>query len=125
MRKLTVLASTIAVLWGCSLLAQVAAPRGAPPARQVQAQAQPQNFSGSLVDAACKQSTPDQKCAVNAGTTTFGLVTGGKLLKFDEAGNSMASKEMEKTGAKSGEPSATVAGILEGDTIKVESVQIR
>jgi hypothetical protein len=107
------------------LLAQATGPRDAAPAQQVQAQTQAQNWTGALVDATCKQSTPDQKCAVSSGTTAFGLVTGGKLLKFDDAGNSMASKEMQKTGAKSGDPSATVAGALDGDTIKVESIQIR
>lgn len=125
MRKLTVLVSTVAVIWGSSLLAQVTGSQHPAPARQVQAQNQAQSWTGTLVDAACKQSTPDQKCAASTATTAFGLVTGGKLLKFDDAGNSMASKEIEKAGAKSGEPAATVAGALEGDTIKVESIQIR
>jgi hypothetical protein len=66
------------------------------------------------------------KCPVSGTTTAFGLATSdGKYFKFDDAGNSQAGKELQKAGAKTGDVTASVSGTLEGDTIKVQSIQIQ
>ncbi len=90
------------------------------------AQGQAQTWSGALVDAACKQGEPNKKCSVAATTIAFGLVLAdGKFLKFDEGGNATAGKEMQKVEAKGGDVMAKVSGMLEGSTIKVETLEIQ
>lgn len=99
---------------------QPAAPAGAPEPSQLQ------NWSGTLLDATCRQADAKGKCPVSGTTTAFGLSTSdGKYYKFDEAGNTQAGKEMQKAGTKSGDVTASVSGTLDGDTIKVQSIQIQ
>lgn len=123
MKKLTLLATAFVVLSTC-VFAQATPPQQ--PGAEAQAQAQGQSWTGTLVDATCKQRESTGKCPVSGTTTAFGLVLSeGKYYKFDDAGNSTASKEMQNAGTKSGDITATVTGSLEGDTIKVQSIQIQ
>ena len=122
MKNLLLLFSTSALIWSASAWAQ--APGSQVPSAQ--AQGQNQTWSGSLADAACKEKNPSDKCAVSGTTAAYGITASdGTFYKFDENGNSLVTKELEKAGTKSGSPSASVAGRAEGTTIKVESVQIR
>ncbi len=78
------------------------------------------------MDATCRASDAKGKCPVSGATTAFGLATSdGKYYKFDEGGNGLAGKEMQKAGAKTGDVMASVSGTLDGDTIKVQSIQIQ
>jgi opacity protein-like surface antigen len=122
MKRFSMLVVTAFALWSAGLFAQAPTPYHT--AAQAQAPARAKTWSGTLVDANCKQSTPDQACRVTGTTTAYGLESGGKFLRFDETGNLMAIKEMEKVGAKSGKITARVTGVMEGDTIRVQSVQL-
>jgi hypothetical protein len=90
-----------------------------------QVQAQGQSYSGTLADAQCKGSTPTQPCSVDESTTEFGLaMAGGRFVKFDSAGNEKVEQQLGDKGTK-GSPNATVKGVLQGDVLQVESIQLR
>lgn len=122
MKNLLLLFSTSALIWSATVWAQT--PGSQPPSALVQGQSQ--TWSGSLADAACKEKNPSDKCAVSGTTAAYGITASdGTFYKFDDNGNSLVTKELERAGTKSGSPSASVVGKAEGNTIKVESFQIR
>ena len=87
-----------------------------------------ETWTGTLVDNMCKDK-PDlashtKKCALNCAKSGFGLVTGGKFVKFDSAGNAKAVTAL-KASSKEKDLQATVTGTLQDDTIQVESIQIQ
>lgn len=84
-------------------------------------------WSGTLIDAACKQANAKAKCDASSGTKSFALMMAdGKMLRFDEPGNAKAMAAMEtKKGPALGETRASVTGSTEGDTVKVDEVQIQ
>lgn len=85
-------------------------------------------FTGTLMDAMCKDQNPvahTRKCAIGCAKSGLGLVTaGGKFLKFDPAGNEKALAAL-KASKKENDLKARVTGTLEGETLKVESIQIQ
>jgi hypothetical protein len=93
-------------------------------------------FSGSLLDNTCAQQQKGATCAPNASTTAFAIQTSdGKVLKLDSDGNRKAADALKQSnnGAdRAKDPSAadtpvtaTVQGTLNGDEIKVDSVQVQ
>lgn len=93
----------------------------APGAPAAQAQAAQQSWTGTLVDAGCKNSSPASACEVSSNTSAFGIVTNdGKFYKFDAAGN---SKAKAMSGQDATKRQVTVTGKLEGDTIHVQDVK--
>jgi hypothetical protein len=83
-----------------------------------------QSWTGTLVDAGCKTSTPAQACEVSTSTANFGILTSnGKFLKFDAEGNSKAKAAIGEA-KQAGKVSATVAGKLAGDTIYVQDFKL-
>ena len=87
-----------------------------------------ETWSGTLVDAHC--STKDvakhtKKCAMGCKSGGYGIVlSDGKFVKFNEAGNTKAVAALEKT-TKEADLKATVSGKLEGETIAVDSINIQ
>jgi hypothetical protein len=86
------------------------------------------SFSGKLIDANCK-APADQKdsalssCAPTRTTTVFAVQTpDGKTYKLDATGNSKAMAAIKEDAAKT---NVTVSGSLDGQTLKVESIEIR
>jgi|ERR1041385_4312267 hypothetical protein len=93
-----------------------------------------ENFNGKLMDAACyDQSKGAQACDATATTSTFAVNVSGKVYKLDEAGNtkaaeaikSRADRSADPSKATTGEVSARITGTMEGQTIKVESIEVR
>src|SRR5436309_3417189 len=105
-----------------------------------------ENWNAKLLDASCydKSSpttqagqTTDKKsreamsknCAPTASTTAFAIqTTGGKVYKLDPDGNTKAAAAMQGGTLKpdhDGDVHATVAGTLQGDSVKVDSVMAR
>jgi len=86
-----------------------------------------ETWSGTVVDVSCHGkdlASHTKKCAISCSKSGYGLVTAdGKFVKFDEAGNAKALEAL-KTTSKEADLKATVAGSLDGDTIKVESISI-
>jgi hypothetical protein len=95
-----------------------------------------ETWSGKVVDAACKDQAaaaqsaqPGGKaanaCEPTASTAAFGIeLSDGKVLKLDSAGNTKAAEAM-KTNAGKSSLQATVTGSLDGQTVKVETIEIK
>jgi len=88
-----------------------------------------QTWTGRLVDAVCKASNEGQdsftaSCAATKETHLFAIeLPDGKVLNLNAAGNEKASgaiKDLQKA-----ELRATVSGSLEGQMVKVETIEIR
>jgi len=67
-----------------------------------------------------------KNCAPTASTTAYAIETsGGKVYKLDSAGNTKVASEMQGGAIKpdhDGDVHVTVAGTLQGDTVKVDNV---
>jgi hypothetical protein len=95
-----------------------------------------ETWSGKVVDAACKDQSrgaqPAQPgapaanaCEPTGTTTAFGIeLSDGKVLKLDGTGNAKAAEAVKGSNNKSG-LMATVTGSLDGQTVKVESIDIK
>src|SRR5437870_1405548 len=87
-----------------------------------------ESWTGTLVDVMCKGkdlSSHTSKCAVNCAKSGYGLVlSDGKFVKFDEGGNAKALATLKST-AKESDLKAKVSGSLDGDTVKVTSIELQ
>jgi len=99
-----------------------------------------ETFSGKVVDAACKDqnATPPaaqstnppsaqttNACEPTASTSSFGIeLSDGKVLKLDGAGNTKVA-DMLKNSSNKSSLQATVTGSLDGQTVKVDTVDIK
>lgn len=99
-----------------------------------------ESFSGTLLDASCyaqqnqqNQQTTMQSCAPTSSTSAFVLSVSGKVYNLDTDGNSKAAEAMKSRADRSANPNttvsssvtATVTGKKEGDTIKVETIDVQ
>lgn len=86
------------------------------------------SWSGTLVDVMCKGKDlagHTRQCAVGCAKGGFGLVlSDGKFLKFDETGNSRALAAL-KAASKEKDLKTKVTGTMDGDVIRVESIEIQ
>ena len=84
------------------------------------------SVSGTVVDVMCRGkdlASHTRQCAVTCAKSGFGVVTAdGKFLKFDEAGNAKTLAAL-KTLTKEKDLKAKVTGTIDGDLIRVESVE--
>jgi len=87
-----------------------------------------ESCSGTLVDVMCKGKDlagHTTKCAVSCAKGGYGLVlSDGKFVKFDEAGNAKALMTLKAT-SKEKDLKAKVNGTLDGDTVKVSSIELQ
>jgi hypothetical protein len=100
-----------------------------------------ESWSGKVVDAACKDqaaaapapapaestkpSSPANACEPTASTVSFGIeLPDGKVLKLDSAGNTKAAEAVKNNAGKSS-LQATVTGSTDGQTVKVETIDIK
>jgi hypothetical protein len=85
-------------------------------------------WSGTLTDVMCKDkdvANHTRKCALGCAKSGFGVVTAdGKFLKLDEAGNAKALAAL-KASTQEKDLKVTVSGELDGETIKVSSLQLK
>jgi hypothetical protein len=85
-----------------------------------------ETWTGTVVDVMCKGrdlSSHSRDCALKCAKGGFGLVLGdGKFVKFDESGNARALKALKEI-TKEKDLKAKVTGSLNGEIIKVESIQ--
>lgn len=84
-----------------------------------------ENYSGKLIDANCKPdpSKKEASCAPTQTTTSFAVETpDGKIYRLDSSGNSKAMAAMKQNPAST---TVTVSGSLDGQTLKVESLDLR
>jgi hypothetical protein len=84
------------------------------------------SFSGTVVDVMCKGkdlSGHTRECAVTCAKSGYGLVTAdGKFLKFDESGNARTLSSLKKL-TREKDLKAKVTGTMDGDVLKVQSIE--
>jgi hypothetical protein len=95
------------------------------PAAQAQ-ESSMKTWVGTLHDADCKTATPQEKCEVASSTLTFGFMTadGKSYAKLDGDGNTKVQTALAAKKGGSGPVKASITGSIEGELIKVSSVQI-
>ncbi|HTS30024.1 MAG TPA: hypothetical protein VMH81_29335 [Bryobacteraceae bacterium] len=85
-----------------------------------------ESYSGTVVDVMCRSkdlASHTRECAVTCAKSGFGLVTAeGKFLKFDETGNARTLAILKKA-TKDKDLKAKISGTLDGDVLKVESIE--
>lgn len=89
-----------------------------------------ESWSGKLVDGNCKPSPEATKggplpdsCAVSASTKVFAIQTAdGQIYRLDSAGNAKAAAALKADASKT---EVTVSGSLNGQMVKVESIDIK
>ena len=87
--------------------------------------------NASLLDSMCASKEkvakdPDThpvSCALQCAKSGYGIMAGGKFLKFDAKGNEQIASELKST-KKTDHLRVTVDGDLKGDTIAVKSVKL-
>lgn len=86
-----------------------------------------ETFSGTVVDVMCKGkdlASHTRSCAIDCSKSGFGLVQAdGKFLKFDESGNARTLSVLKKS-TQEKDLKVKVNGTLDGDVIKVKSVEL-
>jgi hypothetical protein len=86
-----------------------------------------ETFSGTVVDVMCKGKDlagHTRSCALDCAKSGFGLVEAdGKFLKFDESGNARTLTMLKKS-SKEKDLKVKVTGTVDGDVIKVQSVEL-
>ena len=80
-------------------------------------------WTGTLVDTDCEASASNTKCEVAETTKAFGLYT-SEYFKLDADNNAKVRAALEVNDRKTGEIKASLSGTTDGDTLKVESVEL-
>jgi hypothetical protein len=87
-----------------------------------------ETWSGTLVDVMCKGKDlagHTRQCAVTCAKSGYGVVLpDGKFLKFDETGNAKTLATL-KASTKEKDLKTKVSGTLNGEVIKVQSIEIQ
>src|SRR5215471_18379155 len=92
-----------------------------------------ENWNGQLLDASCYQQNKSAKgCDATSSSSTFVIAVSGKVYRLDDAGNSKASEALRNRANRSADPNqpaastvnAKVSGTLDGETLKVETIEI-
>lgn len=84
---------------------------------------QPESWTGTLADAACKATTPEAACSVSSSTRSYGITASdGKFVPFDETSNQKVSTQLKNA---SGNPSVSVSGKMQGNKIKVSKIDLK
>lgn len=94
-----------------------------------------ETYSGALVDARCAQQQKDAVCSPTAETAAFAIQVSGKTLKLDADGNKKAAQALKDSASgadRAKDPNAaaspvmaTVQGTLNGEEIKVDSIEVQ
>ena len=93
-----------------------------------------ETWTGRLVDARCASQQNSAACTPTSSTTAFAVQVSGKTLRLDAEGSKKATEALKaaKSGAdRAKDPNApadpvtaTVQGTMNGDEIKVDSIEI-
>ena len=87
-----------------------------------------ETWNGTIVDVMCKGrdlASHTRQCNLDCAKGGYGLVlSDGKFVKFNETGNAKALTVL-KSAAKEKDLKAKVSGKLDGEIIRVESIEIQ
>jgi len=93
-----------------------------------------ETFNGKLIDASCvAQQKASDSCAPTDSTTMYALDVSGKVYKLDDTGNGKAADAIKNQANRQANPDSTkktvvaakVNGTLDGDVIKVDTIEVR
>ena len=93
-----------------------------------------ESWNGKLLDATCYDKEKEAKpCDANGATAMFAVDISGKIYRLDQAGNAKAAEALKSRADRSADPakppegsvSAKITGTADGETIKVEAVEVR
>ena len=94
-----------------------------------------ETFTGKLVDASCAAQQSTASCTPTASTAAFAIQSSGKVMKLDADGNKKAAdalKGANSTADRAKDPNAQdtpvmakVEGTLNGDEIKVDTIEVK
>jgi hypothetical protein len=86
-----------------------------------------ESWTGTIVDSNCKTkdlASHTKSCVMGCAKSGLGIVLAdGKFVKFDEAGNAKAL-EVLKASDKEKDLKAKVTGKVEGEVLKVDSIEM-
>lgn len=86
-----------------------------------------ESWTGTIVDTSCKSkdlASHGKACLMSCAKSGLGIVlSDGKFVKFDEEGNVKAIAAL-KASSKDKDLKGKVTGKMDGDVLKVESVEI-
>jgi hypothetical protein len=87
-----------------------------------------ESWTGHVMDVMCKSkdaASHTRQCAIGCAKSGYGLVTSdGKFVKFDEQGNAK-TLAMLKSASQDKDLKVKVSGTLDGEVIKVESIELQ
>lgn len=92
-----------------------------------------ESWTGKLIDATCMdQQKSMTACNPSSTTTSFLVAVDGKTYRLDDAGNTKAMEALKNRADRtvpnapsSSTVSAKITGTKEGDTIKVDTIQVQ
>jgi hypothetical protein len=98
-----------------------------------------ETWNARLLDASCVQAQKSPTCDPTASTVSFAMNVSGKIYRLDDAGNAKAVEALKGKTERAKDPNqpkeagspegtaiaAKVTGSLEGDVVKVESIQVQ
>jgi len=93
-----------------------------------------EEWSGKLLDATCHDQKNDATvCEPTSNSATFVLNVSGKVYRFNEAGNQKTIAALKNRADRAADPKsippaavqAKVTGTAEGQTIKVDDIEIK
>jgi hypothetical protein len=93
-----------------------------------------ESWSGRLLDATCIDQQKSS-CDPTSATVAFAINVSGKLYKLDDSGNAKAVAALKARNESAKDPNqsasagaaitAKVNGVMEGEVVKVESIQLQ
>jgi hypothetical protein len=93
-----------------------------------------ETWNGKLIDASCMdQQKAAATCNPSSTTTAFAIQVEGKMFRLDQAGNAKAADALKNRADRSADPnapapadvSAKITGTKDGETIKVDTVEVK
>jgi len=93
-----------------------------------------ENWTGKLMDATCyDQNKTAKPCEATSSTTQFVLDVNGKIYRLDSTGNAKAVEALKNRSDRAANPNkpstgavnAKVSGTAEGDTLKVDMLEVQ
>jgi hypothetical protein len=93
-----------------------------------------ETFTGRLIDTSCVEGQRSASaCAPTASTAAFAIVVSGKMYALDDNGNAKAAAALKDRADRMADPNSTaksaviakVDGTLDGNTLKVDTIEVQ
>ena len=93
-----------------------------------------ENWTGRLIDASCTDKQKNENaCQPSATTVAFAIDSAGHVYKLDDAGNAKAVEALKNRADRATDPNAPgkntvavkISGTKDGETIKVETLEVQ